>query len=106
MIVSLSWLEDYVSIQMDVSSLADALTMVGLEVEAIWDRYAYLNGVVVGRIDMVSPHPKADKLTICTVNTGDRVMNIVCGAPNVRNRNAGASGFSRHHVSQWKNLGK
>jgi phenylalanyl-tRNA synthetase beta chain len=84
MIVSLSWLEDYVSIQMDVSSLADALTMVGLEVEAIWDRYAYLNSVVVGRIDMVSPHPKADKLTICRVNAGDRVMNIVCGAPNAK----------------------
>jgi phenylalanyl-tRNA synthetase beta chain len=84
MIVSLSWLEDYVSIQMDVSSLADALTMVGLEVEAIWDRYAYLKDVVAGRIDMVSPHPKADKLTICTVNTGNGVMNIVCGAPNVK----------------------
>jgi phenylalanyl-tRNA synthetase beta chain len=50
MIVSLSWLEDYVSIQMDVSSLADALTMVGLEVEAIWDRYDYLNSVVVGEL--------------------------------------------------------
>jgi phenylalanyl-tRNA synthetase beta chain len=84
MIVSLSWLEDYVSIQMDVSSLADALTMVGLEVEAVWDRYAYLNTVVAGRIDSVSPHPKADKLTICKVNTGDRQLDIVCGAPNAR----------------------
>jgi phenylalanyl-tRNA synthetase beta chain len=84
MIVSLSWLEDYVSIQMDVSSLADALTMVGLEVEAVWDRYAYLNTVVAGRIDSVSPHPKADKLTICKLNTGDRQLDIVCGAPNAR----------------------
>lgn len=84
MIVSLSWLEDYVSIQMDVSSLADALTMVGLEVEAVWDRYTYLNTVVVGKIDNVSPHPKADKLTICKVNTGDRQLDIVCGAPNAR----------------------
>ncbi len=84
MIVSLSWLEDYVSIQMDVSSLADALTMVGLEVEAVWDRYTYLNTVVVGKIDDVFPHPKADKLTICKVNTGDRQLDIVCGAPNAR----------------------
>jgi phenylalanyl-tRNA synthetase beta chain len=84
MIVSLSWLEDYVSIQMDVSSLADALTMVGLEVEAVWDRFTYLNTVVAGRIDSVSPHPKADKLTICKVNTGDRQLDIVCGAPNAR----------------------
>jgi phenylalanyl-tRNA synthetase beta chain len=84
MIVSLSWLEDYVSIQMDVSSLADALTMVGLEVDAVWDRYSYLNTVVAGRIDSVSPHPKADNLTICKVNTGDRELDIVCGAPNVK----------------------
>jgi phenylalanyl-tRNA synthetase beta chain len=84
MIVSLSWLEDYVSIQMDVSSLADALTMVGLEVEAVWDRYAYLNSVVVSRIETVSPHPNAEKLTICKVNTGDRELHIVCGAPNAK----------------------
>ena len=84
MIVSLSWLEDYVSIQMNVSSLADALTMVGLEVEAVRDRYAYLGSVIVGRIDNVAPHPKADKLTICKVNAGDRSLDIVCGAPNAR----------------------
>jgi phenylalanyl-tRNA synthetase beta chain len=84
MIVSLSWLEDYVSIQMDVSSLSDALTMVGLEVEAVHDRYEYLNGVLVGEVLTVSPHPKADKLTICKVNTGDHELDVVCGAPNVK----------------------
>ncbi len=84
MIVSLSWLKDYVSIQMDVASLANALTMVGLEVEAVWNRFAYLNRVVVARIDEISPHPNADQLTICKVNTGDRNLDIVCGAPNVQ----------------------
>jgi phenylalanyl-tRNA synthetase beta chain len=46
--VSLSWLKEYVPIDMAVPDLADALTMAGLEVEAVEDRYAYLETVVVG----------------------------------------------------------
>jgi phenylalanyl-tRNA synthetase beta chain len=81
--VSLSWLKDYIDIQMDAADLADALTMVGLEVESVSNRYAYLQSVLVGRVAEVSPHPKADKLTICKVDTGDRSCKVVCGAPNV-----------------------
>jgi phenylalanyl-tRNA synthetase beta chain len=81
--VSLSWLKDYLDIQMDAADLADALTMVGLEVESVSDRYAYLETVVVGRVAEVSAHPNADKLTICRVDTGDRSYKVVCGAPNV-----------------------
>jgi phenylalanyl-tRNA synthetase beta chain len=82
--VSLSWLKDYIAINMDAEQLAEALTMAGLEVESISDRYAYLNSVVVGRIDQVKPHPNADKLTICRVHTKDRDWSVVCGAPNVQ----------------------
>ena len=46
---SLSWLNQYVSIDMDASDLADALTMAGLEVDSVTDRYDYLNTVRVGR---------------------------------------------------------
>jgi len=81
--VSLSWLNDYIDIQMDAADLADALTMVGLEVESVSNRYAYLQTVFVGRVAEVSPHPNADKLTICRVETGDRSRTVVCGAPNV-----------------------
>ncbi len=81
--VSLSWLKDYIDIQMDAADLADALTMAGLEVESVSNRYAYLQTVFVGRIAEVSPHPNADKLTICRVETGDRRRTVVCGAPNV-----------------------
>jgi phenylalanyl-tRNA synthetase beta chain len=55
--VSLSWLKEYVPINMAVSDLADALTMAGLEVEAVEDRYAYLETVVVGRVVEVCPIP-------------------------------------------------
>ena len=82
--VSLTWLKDYIAIDMDVEELAEALTMVGLEVESISDRYAYLDSVVAGRIDQVKSHPNADKLTICRVNTKDGDWSVVCGAPNVK----------------------
>ena len=82
--VSLSWLKDYIAINMDAEHLAEALTMAGLEVESVSDRYAYLDSVVVGRIFQVKPHPNADKLTICRVNTKDGDWSVVCGAPNVQ----------------------
>jgi phenylalanyl-tRNA synthetase beta chain len=82
--VSLSWLGDYVSINMEAADLANALTMAGLEVESLADRYVYLSSVVVGRVEEVSRHPNADKLKICRVDTGDRSFSVVCGAPNVK----------------------
>jgi len=82
--VSISWLKDYVDVTMDPADLAEALTMAGLEVDSVSDRYAYLNGVIVGRVDEVAPHPNADKLTICRVYTGETQVSVVCGAPNVK----------------------
>ena len=47
--VSLSWLRKYVDVDLNIDDLADALTMVGLEVEAFSDRYDYLNSVIIGQ---------------------------------------------------------
>jgi len=82
--VSLSWLREYVAVEMDPSALSDALTMVGLEVEAMEDRYRYLRTVRVGKIGSTAPHPQAHHLCICRVEAGDRSLSVVCGAPNVR----------------------
>ena len=82
--VSLSWLQDYVTIDTDLPELAQRLTMAGLEVDALVDRYAYLDGVVVGVVMEITPHPNADTLSVCRVNVGSGVRQIVCGAPNVR----------------------
>ncbi len=82
--VSLSWLSEYVSIELDAYDLADALTMSGLEVESITDRYNYLSNVRVGRIIDIDAHPKTDKLSCCRVDIGDRNLSIVCGAPNLK----------------------
>ncbi|MDY6989181.1 MAG: phenylalanine--tRNA ligase subunit beta [Thermodesulfobacteriota bacterium] len=82
--VSLSWLKDYVAIEEDVTKLADALTMAGLEVDALVDRYAYLGSVVAGRIIEIGPHPNADTLSVVKVDVGSGTKTIVCGATNVQ----------------------
>jgi phenylalanyl-tRNA synthetase beta chain len=82
--VSTSWLSAYTPIKMDAADLAEALTMAGLEVESVSERYAYLNSVSVGRIEQVEIHPNAEKLKLCRVSTGDHQLSVVCGAPNVK----------------------
>ena len=80
--ISLSWLKNYLPGEYNVQRLADGLTMVGLEVDAVTERYAYLDSVIVGRIDTVRPHPNAARLTCCQVDTGKGHVPVVCGAPN------------------------
>lgn len=80
--VSLSWLQDYVTIDIGVDALADALTMIGLEVEAVEERYTYLDTVMVGKITSKAPHPNADRLHLCKVSTDAKTYEVVCGAPN------------------------
>jgi phenylalanyl-tRNA synthetase beta chain len=80
--VSLSWLAEYVAVDMPVEKLANMLTMAGLEVEAVEDRYGYLDTVVVGRIVEMIPHPNADRLKVCRVEAGPETYSVVCGAPN------------------------
>jgi phenylalanyl-tRNA synthetase beta chain len=82
--VSLSWLATYVDLSMDAGQLAEKLTMAGLEVEAVEDRYAFLDTVLVGRVAAVTPHPQADKLKLCRVEAGEQTYAVVCGAPNVQ----------------------
>ncbi|MFP4306337.1 MAG: phenylalanine--tRNA ligase subunit beta [Desulfococcaceae bacterium] len=82
--VSLSWLRSYVDVEMDVAEMAERLTRVGLEVDSVVDRFAWLADVRVGRVTEVSPHPNADRLSLCTVDSGVGAARVVCGAPNVR----------------------
>jgi len=84
MIVSLSWLSAYVPIPGDFYRLADALTMAGLEVEAVSDRYDYLNTVLVSRIIKIDRHPHSENLSYCRVDVGGRSLSVVCGAPDIR----------------------
>jgi phenylalanyl-tRNA synthetase beta chain len=82
--VSLNWLKTFVPIDMTPHELAAALTMSGLEVEAVSDRFEYLKSVRVGLVTAVNDHPNADRLKVCSVDIGDKTLTVVCGAPNVR----------------------
>lgn len=84
MLISLKWLSDYVECHLPPQELADGLTMTGLEAEGLWHRYPYLKDVITVRINSIVPHPNADRLSICSVSSGESVYRVVCGAPNVR----------------------
>ena len=86
--ISLNWLSDYVDHGLSAEALAEALTMSGLEVEEVTESGPRLDGVVVGHVLDVCPHPNADRLRICDVDLGSaseggEPVQIVCGAPNV-----------------------
>lgn len=81
--ISLDWLRQYVDIDVTGAELADMLTMAGFEVEAVTYPFERLKGVVAGKILDITPHPDADRLACCRVDTGDRTRVIVCGAPNI-----------------------
>ena len=59
-------------------------TMIGLEVDSAIDRAEGLRGFTVGRVVEAKPHPDADRLSVCTVDTGSGTVDVVCGAPNAR----------------------
>ena len=80
--VPLSWLREYVDVNIDVEDLAHRLTMAGNEVDSI-ERFGYVENVVVGEVLEVSQHPNADRLRLVRVNDSDGVHEVVCGAPNV-----------------------
>jgi phenylalanyl-tRNA synthetase beta chain len=81
--VSLKWLKEFVDFDLPVEELASRLTDAGLEVETITPVGRDLDKVVVGEIKKISPHPQADKLSVCEVMAGAETLQIVCGAPNV-----------------------
>jgi phenylalanyl-tRNA synthetase beta chain len=83
--VNFNWLRDYVDLDgVSPKDLGDRLTMVGLEVDMLADRYAYLGSVVAARVEEVADHPKSDHLKVCRVVTGSETFQVVCGAPNAR----------------------
>lgn len=84
--ISLNWLRELVDITLAPDELAETLTIAGFEVEDIEDQRKLADGVVVGKVQSVQPHPNADKLRVCQVDVGNKAepLNIVCGAANVR----------------------
>ncbi|HEX3976891.1 MAG TPA: phenylalanine--tRNA ligase subunit beta [Solirubrobacteraceae bacterium] len=83
--VPLKWLHEYCAPDLDAFALAERLAMTGTEVERV-ERHGVtaLQHFVVGKVLGAEPHPDADRLRVCQVDTGDgEPSQIVCGAPNV-----------------------
>jgi phenylalanyl-tRNA synthetase beta chain len=79
-----NWLREHVTVEASRAELAEKLTAIGLEVEEITPLGEGLSGVVVAQILECTRHPEADRLQVCTVDTGSGTVQIVCGAPNAR----------------------
>ena len=84
--ISLNWLQQYIKLDLEVNQISEFLTDTGLEVEGIEEIESIkggLKGIVIGEVLTCQQHPNADRLKVTTVNIGESVLDIVCGAPNV-----------------------
>ncbi|WP_322514690.1 phenylalanine--tRNA ligase subunit beta [Rhodopseudomonas palustris] len=83
--LTLSWLKDHLDTDEPLDALADKLTMIGLEVEGIEDKAKALAPFTIALVLTAEKHPNADKLQVCSVDTGAGApVQVVCGAPNAR----------------------
>jgi phenylalanyl-tRNA synthetase beta chain len=83
--VTRNWLAEFVDIDMPLAQLAERLAMAGFEVESITQHGRELSAVKCAEIVRVTPHPRAERLSICDVRAGtEGVVRVICGAPNVR----------------------
>ena len=79
------WVREWVNPSVSTEQLCEQITMLGLEVDGVEAVAGTFNGVVVGEVVECAQHPDADKLRVTKVNVGgDRLLDIVCGAPNCR----------------------
>ena len=82
--VTLNWLKQYVAFDWSPEELSERLTMIGIEVEGVVKLGGEFDGIVVAHIITKDKHPNADKLTVCNVNDGKGLRQIVCGAQNFK----------------------
>jgi len=85
--ITLSWLQQYLKVDLSTDEISELLTDIGLEVEGVHKYETIkggLKGIVIGKILTVDKHPDADRLNLTSVDVGEEdPLQIVCGAPNV-----------------------
>ncbi len=81
---TLPWLREHLDSPATAEQIAERLTALGLEVEEVFDPAARLSGFTVARVIEAKPHPHADRLKLCEVETARGRFQVVCGAPNAR----------------------
>jgi phenylalanyl-tRNA synthetase beta chain len=95
---TLSWLKTHLDTEAPIAAIAERLIMLGHDVESVADRALGLKGFVVGRVVSAEPHPNADRLRVCVVDTGAGEVQVVCGAPNARAGMKGVFGPAGVHI--------
>lgn len=82
---TLSWLKDHLDTDASLDVIVETLTRIGLEVERVEDKAAALSAYRIAAVLTAEQHPNADRLRVCTVDTGEGApVQVVCGAPNAR----------------------
>src|SRR6188508_1684320 len=79
----LSWLKEYVDVNVPVEELARRLTLAGIEVEHVITIGSEWEEIYTGRVVRLEKHPNADRLNLATVEYGAREITVVTGAPNI-----------------------
>jgi phenylalanyl-tRNA synthetase beta chain len=82
--VTYNWLKEFVDFDLSPEELAHLLTMLGLEVDSMEHTGEGLDDVIVALVEERAGHPNADKLSLCRVNNGREIINVVCGAQNFK----------------------
>jgi len=82
--LTLSWLKSHLDTTADLNTIVDTLTRIGLEVEEVYNPAENLKGFITARAENVQMHPDSDHLHVLTVDTGKEKLQVVCGAPNVK----------------------
>ncbi len=80
--ISYNWLKDYIKFNLSPEALKERLTFSGIEVEKVEKLYENLKQIKVAKIIEREKHPNADKLSVCKVDDGEKVWQVICGAPN------------------------
>ena len=81
---TLSWLKEHLETDASLDDILYALTDLGLEVEGVENPLDSLDAFTIGYVKHAEKHPDADKLNVCTVQTDEGDLQIICGAPNAR----------------------
>lgn len=85
MYISMNWIKDFVDLDgLDIREVVNKFTLSCAEVEGVEYKGQNVKGVITARIEQVDSHPKSTKLHLLKVNTGKEIVDVVCGAPNVR----------------------
>ena len=85
--ISYNWLKDYIKFDNSSEEISDILTNTGLEFEKCSPRFKDVDSfkkLIIGKITSIESHPNADKLKLTKVDIGTNVLNIICGANNIK----------------------